>query len=359
MKKITGLILFTLLTLLSAGTSKAVEITVLGPVKYTRTAGENNVFSDSFRAIPKQGKLHVRNGDGIRKGQISSAWVQVNGAEIFTPADFNQKVFSLEAPVNLLEDNSINIELSSKPGSYLEVWVTVDVPLPTAALTLTPQSIIRGESAELSWTTEHAESCSITPGLGKVSLNSSTTVSPVETATYTINCTNLGGSVSESTTLTVFQPPTVSLSADPVSIIAGDSSTLSWTSTNADSVTITPDIGSVSANGTQSVSPSETTTYEITASGAGGTATETVTVEVLAADPTITISADPETIALGTSTLLSWQSDSVDTVHIDNGIGTVAANDSLSVTPEHTTTYTITGSGAGGTVSAQVTVQVT
>ncbi|WLE95637.1 MAG: RHS repeat-associated core domain-containing protein [Candidatus Electrothrix communis] len=439
MQKIASLILLTLLTLLSSNSSEAVEVTVLGPVKYVRTSEASNIFSDAFRAVPKQGMIHVRNGDGIGEDQISSGWVRVNGAEIFTPDDFNQKVLSLESVVNLLEDNSINIEINSKPGSYLEIWVTVDVPLPTAVLTLTPQAIIRGENAELSWTTEHADFCSIDQELGEVNLNSSTTVSPAETATYTISCTNLGGSVTKSTTLTVFQPPTVSLSADPdtiikggsstlswtstnadtasidndigtvdlngsvsvtptetttytvtasgpggtvsesvtvtvfqpptvsltaepVSIIAGNSSTLSWTSANADTVSITADIGpgvgTVPPSGSQIVSPTETITYEITATGPGGTATATATVEVLPAGPSVIISAEPEIIALGTSTLLSWQAGGVDTVHIDNEIGEVAATDSLSVSPEHTTTYTITGSGAEGTVSAQVTVQV-
>ncbi|CAK8723016.1 hypothetical protein GKODMF_14590 [Candidatus Electrothrix gigas] len=77
------------------------------------------------------------------------------------------------------------------------------------------------------------------------------------------------------------------------------------------------------------------------------------------ADPVITISAASESIPLGSSTELSWQSSNVDTVSIDNGIGTVTATDSRSVTPEHTTIYTITGSGDKGTISAQVTVQVT
>ncbi|MCI5212109.1 MAG: hypothetical protein D3910_25770, partial [Candidatus Electrothrix sp. ATG2] len=283
MRKITSLILLTLFTLLSVNTSEAVEITVLGPVKYVRTSEGSNTFSDTFRAIPKQGMLHVRNGDGVGEDQISSGWVRINGMEIFTPDDFNQKVLSLESPVDLLDENSIHIEVSSKPGSYLEIWVTVDVPLPTADLAVDPASIPLGESAELSWTTEHADSCTIEPEpeSGEVDLNSSATVSPAETVTYTITCTNLGGSVTDQVTLEVYDP-----------------------------------------------------------------------------EPSVSISAAPQTIALGTSTLLSWQSSNVDKVHIDNKIGAVEATNSLSVTPEHTTTYTITGSGAEGTVSAQVTVQV-
>ncbi|MCI5193972.1 MAG: hypothetical protein D3915_12750 [Candidatus Electrothrix sp. AU1_5] len=194
----------------------------------------------------------------------------------------------------------------------------------------------------------------------KVSESAST---PAVTLSADPASSTAGGTTTDTVTAEVTEPapaPTVSLSAAPTSITAGNSATLSWTSSNADSVSIDNGIGTVDPSGSVSVTPSATTTYTITAAGPGGTATNTATVEVLpVADPVITISAASESIALGSSTELSWQSSNVETVSIDNGIGTVTATDSRSVTPEHTTTYTITGSGDKGTVSAQVTVQVT
>ncbi len=62
--------------------------------------------------------------------------------------------------------------------------------------------------------------------------------------------------------------PTVSLSVLPQSITAGQSATLTWTSTDATSVTITPTIGSQAANDPAFVvTPSATTTYTATATG--------------------------------------------------------------------------------------------
>ena len=78
-------------------------------------------------------------------------------------------------------------------------------------------------------------------------------------------------------------PPTVTLSASPPSIDRGQSTTLTWSSTNAESAEITPDIGGVPTSGTRKVSPNVTTTYRITATGADGqtaTASATVTVAV-------------------------------------------------------------------------------
>src|SRR4030043_1784565 len=73
------------------------------------------------------------------------------------------------------------------------------------------------------------------------------------------------------------QAPTVQISADPVSIQYGASSTLSWRSTNATSCSIDHGIGTVNTSGSTTVSPTTTTTYTITATGAGGTATATTT----------------------------------------------------------------------------------
>src|SRR3984893_17222128 len=74
--------------------------------------------------------------------------------------------------------------------------------------------------------------------------------------------------------------PTVTLSADPSSIDKGDSSTLSWTSTNATQLTIAPEVGTVTAEGSTKVTPSASTTYTITASGPGGSANATARVTV-------------------------------------------------------------------------------
>jgi peptidoglycan-associated lipoprotein len=64
--------------------------------------------------------------------------------------------------------------------------------------------------------------------------------------------------------------PTASISVSPNSIQAGQSASLTWQTTNATDVSI-DGIGAVQANGSQSVSPTDSTTYHLTAKGAGGT----------------------------------------------------------------------------------------
>jgi hypothetical protein len=102
--------------------------------------------------------------------------------------------------------------------------------------------------------------------------------------------------------------PTATISADPVSIPAGESTTLTWSSTDATSCIIEPGIGSVALSGTMSVTPPETTDYIITATGPGGTATASVTVTVTPVAPTVSMSATPGAISVGGTSTLSWDS---------------------------------------------------
>jgi len=80
--------------------------------------------------------------------------------------------------------------------------------------------------------------------------------------------------------------PTASLAANPNTIDAGQSTTLTWQTTNATDVSI-DGIGPVDVSGSRQVTPSDSTTYHLSAKGAGGTqdATARVTVNAAAAPP--------------------------------------------------------------------------
>ena len=79
--------------------------------------------------------------------------------------------------------------------------------------------------------------------------------------------------------------PTASLTASPATVDKGQSSTLTWQTSNATDVSIDNGVGAVQPNGTQSVNPTDTTTYTLTAKGAGGTQTATASVTVNAPPP--------------------------------------------------------------------------
>lgn len=78
--------------------------------------------------------------------------------------------------------------------------------------------------------------------------------------------------------------PTASISVSPDSIQSGQSASLTWQTTNATDVSI-DGIGAVQPNGSQSVSPTESTTYHLVAKGSGGTQEATARLTVAAAPP--------------------------------------------------------------------------
>jgi peptidoglycan-associated lipoprotein len=73
--------------------------------------------------------------------------------------------------------------------------------------------------------------------------------------------------------------PTATITADPAAIDLGQSVVLNWRSQNASAVTI-DGIGDVNLNGTQTVSPSNSTNFHLTAKGDGGVAEASVRVTV-------------------------------------------------------------------------------
>lgn len=90
--------------------------------------------------------------------------------------------------------------------------------------------------------------------------------------------------------------PTASLTADKTSINPGESVRLSWTTTDAPNVSIAPEIGAVTAQGSTSVTPGASTTYTLTASGSGGNTDATVRITV--STPTVTTAPTNPTAGL-------------------------------------------------------------
>jgi len=106
-------------------------------------------------------------------------------------------------------------------------------------------------------------------------------VYPQDTTTYTLSAFGPGSRTTESVTVTVTLPlPTLAISATPDVIQPGEPAMLNWSSTDAYSCEIQPDIGTVNLSGWITVDPTETTTYTITAIGDGGMATASATVTV-------------------------------------------------------------------------------
>jgi peptidoglycan-associated lipoprotein len=127
--------------------------------------------------------------------------------------------------------------------------------------------------------------------------------------------------------------PTVTLNASPTSVKSGDTVTLSWTSTDATDLDIEPGVGKVVAQGTTPVNPTQSTTFTITATGPGGTAT---------ADARITVGAAPiETPPSGNQSLSELFEQNVKDAYFDFNKSDIRADarDNLAKTAEFLRSY--------------------
>jgi outer membrane protein OmpA-like peptidoglycan-associated protein len=169
--------------------------------------------------------------------------------------------------------------------------------------------------------------------------------------------------------------PTAELSVSAAQINCGGSSQLKWTSSDAPHVEITP-VGSVGASGEQAVQPRQTTSYQLTALGPGGTATSGASVNVntavqanLALSPAeIQYKRVGDKIVQQDSSVLNWTAANASTVSIDP-LGTVNPNGSqtLQIAPQknglgpvdETVTYTLNATNeCGGTTTQTAALHI-
>lgn len=243
---------------------------------------------------------------------------------------------------------------------------------------------------DVSWDTSNANSCTLYKAPGTTSARDSsqgtalitTSVhpygwydvgSPTQTTTYTLACTDVAGGVWQSSvTASVQAPtaPTAAISASPTSVYAGQSSTVSWSSTNATSCSVSgPGVSSSALSGSQSTGAltTGTNTYSISCSGTGGSDSKSAVVSVSTIPPTCSGSfcsfgyTPGGSVLPGTAVTLSWScnssiytSSSGDS-HFSTG-GALTGN--KTVNPTETTTYSVTCIAPGGNSSASATVNV-
>jgi outer membrane protein OmpA-like peptidoglycan-associated protein len=169
--------------------------------------------------------------------------------------------------------------------------------------------------------------------------------------------------------------PVAQLSTTTAQVNCGDASQLNWTSSDAGRVEITP-VGPVANSGQQSIQPMQTTTYNLTATGPGGTATSSATVNVNSAIQA-NLGLSPvevhykrvgDKVVVDDGTALNWTASNASTVSI-NPLGTVSPSGSrdLQIAPkktdpgpvDETVTYTLNASnGCGGSETKTVALHI-
>lgn len=300
-------------------------------------------------------------------GQATTLSWAVTGATTLKITPGIGTVTGTSRTVTPTANTTYTLTATNAGGSATKTVAVTVVPLPPppsiAVFGATPATIIAGGSTNLTWSTTGADRLEIAASAGTspgVVTGTSLAVAPAASTTYTLRATNAGGSVTRTAVVTVMPPlPTIgAFSATPDSVLPGGSSTLSWSVAGAATVSITPGIGAVSGTSI-AVTPSASTTYTLTATNETGSVTRTVAVNVTVPLPTIaSFAAAPATVLAGTPVTLTWATTGADLVTIAPGIGAVTGT-SLVVTPSATTTYVLTATNAGGSVTHSAAVTVT
>lgn len=168
-------------------------------------------------------------------------------------------------------------------------------------------------------------------------------------------------------------PVTAQISASQTQTACGQSAELNWKTSDAAQTSIT-NVGDVDADGNRTVTPTQTTEYELVAKGPGGEITQTATINV-DTQPTATLElSQPDVryhkigdkVVEQTSATLSWSASNANAVSIQP-LGDVAATgtQNIEAMPEQASpgpinrdvTYALTASNAcGGTATRSATL---
>lgn len=284
--------------------------------------------------------------------------------------------------MNSIKTYSFTITCNNSSGGTFDTASIQVLPSPPAvALTVSPSSIFVGSSSTISWSaTNGPTSCTASGDWSGAKAASGTlntgAMNTARTYTYSLSCTNAGGTgFTSNVPLTVSVPPApvISISANPISITSGSSSTISWSATNnPTSCTATGDwSGGKAGSGTQStgaLNTLKTYSYSMSCSNAGGSGSGTTTVNVTSGGggvvaPVVTISASPTSIGTGSNSTITWSATNNPSACTASGAwsGSRSGSGSAStgiMNTAGTFTYTLTCSNSAGSNAKSVTLTV-
>lgn len=180
----------------------------------------------------------------------------------------------------------------SETVSTIKIVNVIQTNAPIINLTVNPLGVTYGGSTTLSWSATNAIACTASDGwTGSKATSGSQVISNLKIpTTFTLTCTGAGStSASISKRVEVENPPNpiVILTANPISVESGGSTSLSWSSTNTTTCTAGGGwSGTKGASGSQIISSlTTTTTFTLTCIGVSGSATDSVQVGVYIVDP--------------------------------------------------------------------------
>ncbi len=257
-----------------------------------------------------------------------------------------------------------------------ETIIVTNNTAPTVTIYAQPNSVLSGAQSRLYWNSQNASTCQATggPWSGPKNLNDNESTNALYSATtFSITCQNSSGQTDTDSvtvniqTIQTNQPPTLNFYPNPSVVSTGNTSTLYWSTTNADYC-----VASGDWSGTKSVNNSQVTdsiystrNYILTCYGPGGSVVRNTTVSpqgiVLGAvAPTLTIYAIPAPVQYGSASNVYWNSQNATNCYASgNWFGDKSLVGQYPTGPLFAdSTYTMTCYGTGGTITRSAVVPV-
>ncbi|HUS32045.1 MAG TPA: EGF domain-containing protein [Kofleriaceae bacterium] len=290
--------------------------------------------------------------------------------------------------LTLSSDTTFTLHCMNGDGDATATSIVTVTALPIApalaTFTANPTTVVVGTPTDVtfSWTfattATPAPDCTIDQGVGAITSGETRSVTQTSTRTYTLTCTNAGGSDSRQLTIdTAGAPvaPTIgTFTATPASATNGVPTNITWTWTYSNSPTPAPtcsinnSVGTVTSGAMTSVTLTTATTYTLTCTNGGGTGTKQATVSVAAvpvAPALATFTATPSTVTSGVATNVTWQwtysnaPTPTPSCTVDNGVGTIGSGTVTTVNITQNTTYTLTCMNSAGMATRMTSITVT
>lgn len=329
----------------TGGTGSSIVVSPTGTTTYTVTgtapSGGTDTETATVTVHPNPNVTASVSPAAICAGQ--SATLSAGGAStyVWNPGGLTGASVSVSPSAS----TTYTVTGTSSQGCTATASVNLVVnPAPTVTATASPGSVCPGQCSNLS--ASGAGTYTWMPG----SMSGATvSVCPTVNTTYTVTGTQSGCTGTASVTVSISPSLNITTSTNTPVVCPGQCASI----TAAGGTTYTWIPGGMSG-ATVSVCPSASTTYTVNASSGGGCTGSSVITITLAPNPAVSLSANPQTICPGQSSLLTASGASTYTWN-PGGPG----GNTQSVTPSATTTYSVTGTSTQGcTASASVIVNV-
>lgn len=319
------------------------------------------IYDASGRVVAESGTTFLLDGQGLRFRRN-----QTDGSIQYTVYGFNQEPLSVFLkPVSGGASGSGGATAMMLPGDG--GGDPPPPPTPAGAFITQPSGPITvgaGQSVSFKGSSTYGTSFTWTFGDGSSGGGATTSHAFASSGTFSVtlaaSATGYATSYASVAITVIALPNVTNFTVSPATITLGGSASLSWSTSNATSLTLDNGLGSVTGLTSKTVTPGQpgNITYTLTATNAGGSRTAIVPLYVSPSPAPVvnSFTANPTAVPAGQPVTLKWNVTQAQTISI-SGIGAVSGK-SYTVRPSVTTTYTLSATNGSGTVTAAVTIPV-